>query len=41
MNADVIIHGTAWDEANLKAHEICSTSPHSAYISPFEHPMIW
>jgi threonine dehydratase len=41
MGAEVIQFGSAWDEANIKANEICLNSVNSAYISPFEHPTIW
>ena len=41
MGANVTTFGSAWDEANTKAREICSSSPKSAYIVPFEHPDIW
>ena len=40
QQAEVIVHGKVWDESHLKALDIAK-SINGAYISPFDHPLIW
>ena len=40
LNAEVQVHGTAWDEANKKALEI-SKKDGSVFVSPFDDPLLW
>lgn len=39
--AKVIVQGDVWDEANQAALEHCNKDNNSAYIPPFDHPIIW
>ena len=41
LNAEVIIHGDAWDEAHLYCLDYCKTDASIAYSPPFEHPKLW
>ena len=38
-NADVVVHGASWQEANQRALEM--VGPHDAFIPPFDHPRLW
>jgi L-serine/L-threonine ammonia-lyase len=38
--AEVRIHGTVWDEADVLARELAEC-PSAGYVSPFDHPVIW
>jgi len=38
--ADVIVHGSVWDEADAKAVEV-ARDPTVGYIPPFDHPDVW
>lgn len=40
IGAEVIVHGTVWDEANQEALRQCE-SPGTVYVPPFDHPDIW
>ena len=40
MGAKVLIHGKNWNEADQRAREIAQAPDH-AYISPFDHPLLW
>jgi L-serine/L-threonine ammonia-lyase len=40
VGANVIVHGTVWDEANEEALRLCK-SPATVYVPPFDHPDIW
>lgn len=40
QQAEVIVHGKVWDESHAKASSIAK-SLNGAYISPFDHPIIW
>ena len=40
LGADVVVHGTVWDEANEEARRMCR-APYVAYVPPFDHPDIW
>ncbi|SFH75227.1 L-serine/L-threonine ammonia-lyase [Collimonas sp. OK307] len=40
IGAEVIVHGSVWDEANQLALKLCE-QPGSVYIPPFDHPDIW
>ncbi|MEO6918308.1 MAG: pyridoxal-phosphate dependent enzyme [Collimonas sp.] len=40
IGAEVIVHGSVWDEANQLALQLCE-QPGSVYIPPFDHPDIW
>jgi L-serine/L-threonine ammonia-lyase len=39
--AEVIVHGSVWDEADKKAHELCESVDSSFYVPPFNHPLVW
>ena len=39
-NAQVIVHGTAWDEAHAYATRLAAETG-SAYIHPFDDPTVW
>lgn len=40
MGADVIQHGTTWDETHI--HALAWANEHkAAYVHPFDHPLIW
>lgn len=39
--AQVIVAGNVLDEAQQVARDACKETPHSAYIPPFDHPVIW
>ncbi len=38
--AEVVVHGSDWQEADQLAKELSQTAG-SIYISPFDHPLIW
>jgi L-serine/L-threonine ammonia-lyase len=38
-NAEVIVHGASWQEANELA--LSMVGPSDAFIPPFDHPRIW
>ncbi|HZI12919.1 MAG TPA: pyridoxal-phosphate dependent enzyme [Myxococcus sp.] len=40
LGAEVVVHGTVWDEANEEALRLCGTAE-AAYVPPFDHPDIW
>jgi L-serine/L-threonine ammonia-lyase len=40
IGAELIVHGTVWDEANAEALRWCE-APDAFYIAPFDHPDIW
>lgn len=40
IGATVVVHGSAWDEANLEALRYCS-APGAVYVPPFDHADIW
>ncbi|MFC5475011.1 pyridoxal-phosphate dependent enzyme [Paraherbaspirillum soli] len=40
IGAEVIVHGSVWDEANQEALRLCA-QPGTVYIPPFDHPDIW
>ena len=40
IGAELIVHGTCWDDASLEALRLCA-APGAVYIPPFEHPDIW
>lgn len=40
IGAEVIVHGSVWDETNQRALQLCE-QPGSVYIPPFDHPDIW
>lgn len=40
IGADVVVHGSLWDEANQEALRMCD-APGAIYIPPFDHPDIW
>ena len=40
QQAEVIVHGKVWDESHLEALDMAK-SLNGAYISPFDHPLIW
>jgi len=39
QNADVIVHGATWQEANAHALELLG--PDDAFIHPFDDPLLW
>ena len=39
-NANVIIHGSVWDETDLEARQVAE-SQNATYVSPFDHELIW
>lgn len=41
LNAEVIIHGDAWDEAHAYCLEHSGNAQTIAYIPPFDHPKLW
>lgn len=41
MDAEVIIEGHVWDEANDYCLKLCKEDPSFAYIPPFDHPKLW
>lgn len=40
IGANVIVHGSVWDETNEEALRLCE-APGAVYIPPFDHPDIW
>jgi L-serine/L-threonine ammonia-lyase len=40
LGAELVVHGTVWDEANEEALRLCGTTQ-AAYVPPFDHPDIW
>ena len=40
QQAEVLVHGKVWDEADLAARKLAS-APEAAYIPPFDHPLLW
>jgi L-serine/L-threonine ammonia-lyase len=38
--ARVIVHGDAWDDADVHARQLAASAD-AAYIPPFDHPVIW
>ena len=40
LGADVVVHGSVWDEANQEALRM-SEVPGTLYVPPFDHPDIW
>ncbi|MGH8808730.1 MAG: pyridoxal-phosphate dependent enzyme [Noviherbaspirillum sp.] len=40
IGANVIVHGSVWDETNQEALRLCTT-PGTVYVPPFDHPDIW
>jgi L-serine/L-threonine ammonia-lyase len=40
IGADVIVHGSVWDETNEEALRLCRASG-TVYVPPFDHPDIW
>jgi L-serine/L-threonine ammonia-lyase len=38
--AEVIVHGDAWDDADVHARRLAESAD-AAYIPPFDHPVIW
>ena len=40
IGADVVVHGSVWDEANQEALRMCETRG-TLYVPPFDHPDIW
>lgn len=40
LDAEVIVHGEAWDDADAHARKLASEAT-AAYIPPFDHPTIW
>jgi L-serine/L-threonine ammonia-lyase len=46
LNAEVTVHGENWNEADLLARQLVDESSMSsdgkaAYISPYDHPLLW
>lgn len=40
-NAEVIVHGDAWDETDVEARRVCAMLDSAGYIPPFDHELIW
>ncbi|MBC7500667.1 MAG: pyridoxal-phosphate dependent enzyme [Herminiimonas sp.] len=40
LGADVIVHGSTWDESNEQARRLCD-QPGVLYVPPFDHADIW
>jgi L-serine/L-threonine ammonia-lyase len=40
IGANLIVHGSVWDEANEEALRLCR-QPGVLYVPPFDHPDIW
>ncbi|KAM3940859.1 serine dehydratase-like isoform 1-T2 [Leptodactylus fuscus] len=40
LGAEVVITGKVWDDADAYAHRL-TEEPGSAYVSPFNHPLVW
>lgn len=40
IGAEVIVHGSVWDETNEEAVRLCK-QPGTLYVPPFDHPDIW
>lgn len=38
-NADVIVHGASWQEANAFAHSLVTAA--DAFLHPFDDPLLW
>ncbi len=41
LGAQVKVHGTDWDESNRLAIHLAKEDPGSAYIHPFDDPVMW
>lgn len=39
--ADVKVHGANWNEADVLARSLVEADPSSAYVSPYDHPLLW
>lgn len=41
--ANVVVHGSVWDEADAHARELWALEPQgkAMHISPFDHPLLW
>lgn len=40
QDAEVIMHGKDWQEADQRARALCDETG-ACYVSPFDHPLIW
>ncbi|MEL6526682.1 MAG: pyridoxal-phosphate dependent enzyme, partial [Chloroflexota bacterium] len=41
QNAEVIVHGKVWNDADEHARAIVAENDEAAYVHPFDHPAIW
>ncbi|MDO9508567.1 MAG: pyridoxal-phosphate dependent enzyme [Thermovirgaceae bacterium] len=41
LGAEVLVHGANWNESNKLALSMAAGDPQSAYIHPFEDPIMW
>jgi L-serine/L-threonine ammonia-lyase len=41
QGATVRVHGDNWNGADALARELCQTGSGSAYVPPFDHPLLW
>ncbi|MEL7432547.1 MAG: pyridoxal-phosphate dependent enzyme [Chloroflexota bacterium] len=41
QNAEVIVHGNVWNDADEHARAIVAENDEAAYVHPFDHPAIW
>lgn len=41
QNAEVIVHGSVWNDADAYARSLVAQNPAAAYVHPFDHPAIW
>ena len=39
--ARVLVHGASWQEAHLFSQQLCKSESDSAYIHPFDDPLLW
>lgn len=41
LQANVTVHGANWNEADKFARELVEVDTTAAYISPYDHPLLW
>lgn len=41
LQAHVTVHGANWNEADTLARELVEADTTAAYISPYDHPLLW
>lgn len=41
LEADVTVYGANWNAADALARELAEADPTAAYISPYDHPLLW